>query len=470
RLLYTQIVHPDDLNKVKAEVRSLISGQTEEFTQDYRIMTKSGKVCWVDDMVWIKKDEYGAITHFQGIVIDITRRKITEQLLRESEERYRALAENSYDLICEISSELHFLYISPNFKDMLGYVKEDLLNKSILEFVHPDDIPGVIATLKKDIGSIILRLQHKDGEWKWFESAGKKFITAGGQKKGVVVSRDISERKKLEQQLIQTEKLMAVGEMSAMIAHEFRNALTSVKIILQLQNESVNLNPDEKNLISVAINSIYHMENIVQQLLNFAHPAPLELKIDNINKVIADCIPFIELQATKKGISIKKKFDYSLPDMFMNGPAVKDSIINLLLNAVQAIECEEEKSEKNITVSVKRAVITSTIRDFDSAMRSESRHSRYNSADEHDIIIEAGSECALIEIKDNGPGIEQGLLTRIFEPFFTTKEKGSGLGLPIVKRTINSHGGIITVDSIPGKGTSFKIYLPTKLIKVNEYS
>lgn len=470
RLLYTHIVHPDDLNKVKAEVRNLISGNTEEFKQDYRIMTKSGKVCWVDDMVWVKKDDHGRITHFQGIVIDITRRKMTEQLLRESEERYRALAENSYDLICEISSELHFLYISPNFKDMLGYEKEELLNRSILDFVHPDDIPGVIATLKKDVGSIILRLQNKDGEWKWFESAGKKFITAGGQKKGVVVSRDISERKKLEQQLIQTEKLMAVGEMSAMIAHEFRNALTSVKIILQLQHESANLNPDEKNLISVAINSIYHMENIVQQLLNFAHPAPLELKIENLNKVIIDCIPFIELQANKKGINIKKKFDYSLPEMFMNGPAIKDSVINLLLNAVQAFECEEEKPEKNISVSLKRIIINSTIRDFDSTMRSESRHSRYSSAEEHEIVIETGSECALIEIKDNGPGIDPALIIRIFEPFFTTKEKGSGLGLPIVKRTINSHGGIITVESTQGTGTCFKIFLPTKLIRVNEYS
>ncbi|MGE5681446.1 MAG: PAS domain S-box protein [Bacillota bacterium] len=467
-MFYSQIIYHEDLPRVLNEVNRLEQGEINEFMQDYRIISKSGDIRWVDDRVWAKRNEEGIVTHFQGIVIDITARKITEQLLRESEERYRALAENSYDLISEISHDLHFLYLSPNFKEVLGYNIADVINKSILDFIHPDDIPAVIATLKKDYGSVTLRYQHKNGEWYWFESAGKKFVTANGQKKGVIVSRDITERKKLEQQLIQTEKLMAVGEMSAMIAHEFRNALTSVKMILQLQSESENLNITEKNSVSVAINSIYHMENIVQQLLNFAHPVPLELQFEDINNVLIDCIPFIEMQANKRAITLHKKFDFSLPRMLINGPAIKDAILNLILNAVQAFDCYEPEVERRISISIRKILISESLRDFDFGISSD-KTSGYKprSPENPEIIIPKGSPCALIEIADNGPGIEPTAISRIFEPFFTTKEKGSGLGLPIVKRTVNAHGGIITVDSKVNSGTTFRIYLPTNLVKSN---
>ncbi|MDP4196767.1 MAG: PAS domain S-box protein [Bacteroidota bacterium] len=466
-LLYSDIIFQEDRKRVLSDVQRLSSGEIQEFVQDYRIITKTNEIRWVDDRVWAKKNENGEVTHFQGIVIDITKRKMAEKLLRESEERYRALAENSYDLICEISHELHFLYLSPNFKDMLGYETDEVLYKCILDFVHPDDIPTVIATLKKDFGSVTLRYRHKNGEWYWFESAGKKFVTADGQKKGVIVSRDITERKKLEQQLIQTEKLMAVGEMSAMIAHEFRNALTSVKMILQLQSESDNLNTSERNSISVAINSIYHMESIVQQLLNFAHPVPLEFQYEDINNVLTDCIPFIEMQANKKSIKVLKKFDFSLPKMLMNGPAIKDAILNLILNAVQAYDCNES-SEKKISVTIKKIVMAEPLEDFDFGISSD-KTSGYKpkSPDSPEILIPKGTTCAQIEICDNGPGIDPFVLSRIFEPFFTTKEKGSGLGLPIVKRTVNAHGGIIKVESKLEVGTTFRIFLPTNLTKKN---
>ncbi|HEX2960420.1 MAG TPA: PAS domain S-box protein [Ignavibacteriales bacterium] len=460
KIKFSQIIHPDDLPRIASEMNSFMLEKVNEFIQDYRILTKEGEIRWVDDRTWIRKDENGKVTHYQGIIIDITTRKNAEQMVRESEERYRALAENSYDLISEISQDLKFLYLSPNFYDVLGYHPPELINKSILELVHPDDVPSALSSLRRESGSAALRFRHKKGEWFWFESTGKKFRTAQGENRGVIVSRDISERKRLEQQIIQTEKLMAVGEMSAMIAHEFRNALTSIKMILQLQGESENLTMSEKESFGVAINSIYHMESVVQQLLNFAHPAPMESQIEDLNRVMNDCLPFIDLQAAKKSIHVVKKIEQNLPKMPLNSAGLKDAIINLVLNAAQAFDSGGSPDRRRISIMLKKVVLDETLRDYDFSASGEHMLIKYRNEENHEVVLEKGCLCVLIEISDNGPGIPDEILDKIFEPFFTTKEKGSGLGLPIVKRTVNAHGGVIQVFSRVNEGTTFRIYLP----------
>ncbi|MGE5401558.1 MAG: PAS domain S-box protein [Ignavibacteriales bacterium] len=460
KVRFSDIIHSDDLGRIISEINRFSKEGYSEFNQDYRIITKKGEVRWVDDRTWVRKNELGEVTHYQGIIIDITKRKRAEQLLKDSEERYRALAENSYDLISEISHDLRFMYLSPNFSDVLGYKNEELLNKSILELVHIDDLPSAISALKRDYGSAVLRFQHKNGDWYWFESTGRKFHTAGGEKRGVIISRDISERKMLEQQLIQTEKLMAVGEMSAMIAHEFRNALTSIKMILQLQSESENLTYSEKKSFGVAINSIYHMESVVQQLLNFAHPAPMESQIEDLNKVLNECLPFIEMQANKKSIQISKEIDMNLPLMPINVAGIKDSIINLILNATQAFDIGTPITERKISICLKKVTLKETLCEKIFGLGNNQSKYKHIDRENNQIVLEANSDCVLIKIRDNGPGIPGEILSKIFEPFFTTKEKGSGLGLPIVKRTVNAHGGIIQVESKVNEGTEFRIYLP----------
>lgn len=123
------------------------------------------------------------------------------EALRTSEMRYRALAENTYDLICELDQEGRYIYLSPNYPDVLGYAFSELLGRSAFELVHPDDLPGVLSEFAKQAGKVTFRLLHKSGEWRWFESTGKEHLTLNGEKRGVIVSRDISERKQAEEQL-----------------------------------------------------------------------------------------------------------------------------------------------------------------------------------------------------------------------------------------------------------------------------
>ncbi|MBI4534939.1 MAG: PAS domain-containing protein [Ignavibacteriae bacterium] len=270
---------------------------------------------------------------------------------------------------------------------------------------------------------------------------------------------DITKRKRLEQHIIQTEKLMAAGEMSAIIAHGFRNALTSIKMILQLQSESKRLNRTSRKSLSVALDSIYHMERVVTELLSFARPSPMGFRLEHLNRIIDEGIAFVQPHLGSHHIVLTKELDSKLPTMLLDGPHLREAVVNVLLNAVQAFGSRTTKSgNRRISVITRRIRMRKTLRDFAYTESSESPSSEGG----REIVLGKGTPCALIEISDTGPGIDRNVLSRIFDPFFTTKANGTGLGLPMVRRTVNAHGGIVTVSSGRGKGTAFRIVLPRR--------
>ena len=272
---------------------------------------------------------------------------------------------------------------------------------------------------------------------------------------------DITKRKRLEQHIIRTEKLMAAGEMSAIIAHEFRNSLTSIKMILQLQHESSHLNRAGRKSLSVALDSIYHMERVVTELLNFARPSPMGFREEQLNGIIDEGIAFVQPHLSTHHIVLTKELDSTLPAMFLDAPHLKEALVNMFLNAIQAFNDGGAKTgKKKISVITKRVRLRKTVRDFAFTESSESRGGSGRREDGQEIVLQKGIECALIEITDTGPGIERNIADRIFDPFFTTKANGTGLGLPMVRRTINAHGGVVTLNSVKGKGTTFWITLP----------
>ncbi|MBI2619532.1 MAG: PAS domain-containing protein [Ignavibacteriales bacterium] len=271
---------------------------------------------------------------------------------------------------------------------------------------------------------------------------------------------DITKRKQLEQRLLQTERLTAAGEMSALIAHEFRNSLTSVKMILQLQRESKNFFSHEKKSLDVALNSIHHMEGVVTELLNFARPSPMEFRPEQLLDVINDSISFIESHL-KKNIQIEKSLRDDLPSIELDAPHFKEAMINILLNAAQAIENKPRMKRKEI-VSVRTHTTTlgKELRDFTLRDNIGDAPDKDGVRSGREITLKKGTRCILVEVSDSGPGIPRNLLNRIFDPFFTTKSNGTGLGLPMVKQTVNAHGGIVTVESRRGAHATFRIYLP----------
>lgn len=276
----------------------------------------------------------------------------------------------------------------------------------------------------------------------------------------VAIITDVTKRKQLEEHLIQSEKLMAAGEMAAIIAHEFRNALTSIKMILQLQRESQRTGRSEKKSMDVALDSIYHMETIVQELLNFARPVPMAFRMARVDAVIQEAVAFVRIRIRKSRIALSTSLEDGFPELLLDSVHLKEAIVNLLLNAIQAVESKPPAADGDrITVLLKRAVLSRSFRQYaPPAATGETNGSERTDGGE--ILLRKGAACGIVSVSDTGPGIDRGMLQRIFDPFFTTKSNGTGLGLPMVKRTVNAHGGIVTVRSIQGKGTTFDLILP----------
>jgi PAS domain S-box-containing protein len=261
---------------------------------------------------------------------------------------------------------------------------------------------------------------------------------------------DISERKQLEEHMLKTEKLIATGEMSAIIAHEIRNSLTSVKMIMQLQRESSHLEEEQQSL-DVAIQSILRAEDVVNNLLRFARPSPYNFTNANVNDLLQDSLLLIQPQIKKKKIQINKQFDVSAPNIHIDVNRLKDVFVNILLNAVQAIN-------KNGRIELKCKVVQ--LKQKIEEVAYPNIKSDFHNAANFKVILQKNQKVFYIEIGDDGAGISAKGMNRIFDPFYTTKVNGTGLGLAIAKRTINEHGGIIQVASKERIGTVFSVFLP----------
>jgi PAS domain S-box-containing protein len=265
---------------------------------------------------------------------------------------------------------------------------------------------------------------------------------------------DVTKRKRFEQELVYTEKLTAAGEMSSFVAHEFRNSLTSIKMILQLLRESKRISRTEKKSLDVALDSMSHMEGIVIELLDFARPKPMQMAAWNLNTIVHESLEFVKSHMREKRVDLIEKLELPSDLLRLDESRIKESIINILLNAIQSMNAHPGVNRcGTITVVTKRERLRETMRDIAFGREGEGKH-------HSEIVLEKGSKCAVIEITDTGSGIEKDQLSRIFDPFYTTKINGTGLGLPMVKRSVNAHGGVVAIESKTGKGTTVRIYFP----------
>ena len=245
---------------------------------------------------------------------------------------------------------------------------------------------------------------------------------------GERVKKATAELAATQRQLFQSEKMAALGKLSAGIAHEIRNPLTSIKILIySLVDEMASDASREKDL-AVIETEIERVNKIIKQFLDFARPRPPSLERMDVHQVLEETLALVIYEMEGQGIALGKDFAPDLPPAPMDREQMKQVFLNLILNAIQAME---QGGKIKVFSALKR-----------------------QKAD--------GREAAFIEIafQDSGKGIPEEIRGRIFEPFFSTKEEGIGLGLPIAQRIVEEHGGEIRLESTPGKGTTFYITLP----------
>ncbi|WP_447971346.1 PAS domain S-box protein [Nitrospira sp. M1] len=377
-------------------------------------------------------------------------RKRAEEALRDSEERYRAIVENSYDLIFETTPSGTCLYLSPNCSHVLGYHVNELLGKSFFDFVHPDERARLADEFEQKVrilesGEMVCRLRHHTEEWRWFESHTKPFRTTTGNILVVIDARDITERKHAEEERLRATKLESVGVLAGGIAHDFNNILTSVfanvglsKMLATKQQAPADASIVER--LTAAEKACLRARDLTKQLLTFAKGGAPIKNVASISTFITDTVEF-----ALRGSNVKCELHlpHDLWAVEVDEGQMSQVIQNLVINADQAMP-----NGGVITVEARNTDIESTT----------------------SLPVNPG-RYVVVTIQDQGIGISSEYVSKIFDPYFTTKQKGSGLGLATTYSIMKRHDGHITVNSELGVGTTFLLYIPaakTMLIEAQE--
>jgi two-component system, cell cycle sensor histidine kinase and response regulator CckA len=358
------------------------------------------------------------------------------------EELFRLIGENAVDMIAVVTAEGERLYNSPSYQKWLGYSAEELEKTSAYEQIHPDDIGAVSAAAQEarttGVGRRLeYRVRHKNGQWRVLESTASAVRNAEGSvEKLVIVNRDITERRELEQQLVLSQRLEAVGKLSGGIAHDFNNLLGVIIGYSEALQESISAENPLREAIDEIQKAGQRAATLTQQLLAFSRKQVLEPKILDLNSIIVDMDKMLR-RLIGEDIELKFSIPADLGKVKADRGQLEQVILNLAVNARDAmprggaLQIETENAE---------------LGDEDVM-----RHRYVNPG-----------PYVLLKVTDTGTGMSAETQSHIFEPFFTTKEKGkgTGLGLATVYGVVKQSGGYIWVESEPGKGTSFRIFLP----------
>jgi PAS domain S-box-containing protein len=353
----------------------------------------------------------------------ITEKKYIEKTLEASESKYRLIAENTSDLIMVMDKDHSISYCSPSHEFVLGYQDFKFEGTALCELVHPDDVGMFRRTIKRmfenmEAHSMEFRLQQKEGRWIEFESRCRPVKGDGGIIEHIVIiSRDISERKKAEEFLLQSEKLSIVGEMAAGVAHEIRNPLTTIKGFLQIykrENHTIKYS-------DLLLSELERIETITSELLSLGKPQAVQLTHTDVKELIAYTVEFLSPQALLRNIEFKLSYEESTFPITCEKNQLKQVFLNILKNAIESMP-----NGGVIQISLRR---------------------------------EAEDECVIL-VKDQGCGIPEELIPRLGQPFYSLKEKGTGLGLMISHKIIKQHHGSITYRSKVNEGTLIEIRIP----------
>jgi PAS domain S-box-containing protein len=375
--------------------------------------------------VW---DTSGKLIRYQGTLVDVTERRKLERQLLQQEEFRRRLLESFPDLILVIDLEERYTFVSFRVRDLLGYQPEDLLGKKITAL---DDHSPELAALYHDVasgirifGSAEYGARHRDGTWRTMRASASQLFDADAKLGGVIVSvRDITTEKKLEQQIVQSERLAAMGAMIGGVAHELNNPLTSILGVSELLQDSQTTDAARKQ-IGILQQQARRAAEIVHNLTYFSRPpAPGKTPV-NLGEVVERTLNLHAYSLRKNNITVDFLREPGLPYVEGDPHQLMQVFLNLILNAEQAIREARDRG---------------TLR----------------------IRLGNTGESVWASFHDDGPGIPSDTLPSIFDPFYTTKRpgRGTGLGLSICKSVMKEHNGTIEAANAPGGGAVFTVTL-----------
>jgi PAS domain S-box-containing protein len=390
-----------------------------------------------------------------NVARDISKRIEVEKALRESEERYRSVVENSNDGIMILDDDLLILYANGELSQILGYSRNELEGSNFRKYLAEESLAPATEILEKkedkdkSLSQTAYFVVCKNNDKRCVKISANRIIDSSGAEKTVVQVQDITdqlrteqEKKQLEKQLIHAQKMEALGTLAGGIAHDFNNLLMGIESRVSIMRMKSDANHPHYRHIMAIEDIVMGAANLTQQLLGFARKGKYQIKPTSLNRLVETSAQMF--MRTRKEIKMHTKLQKRIWPVEVDQGQMEQVLVNLYVNAWQAMPDGGDLYVDTQNISLDHSFC-------------------------EPYEVPAGNYVR-ISLTDTGIGMDKETMGRIFEPFFTTKKgsKGTGLGLASAYGIIKNHKGIIQVDSTEGQGTTFDIYMPASNAKIVE--
>jgi len=423
---FAPIVHPDDLPIAVQKFEEARSGSKRA---DYKVRIRDAggdiKVLRINSTSII---EDGGFAGAMVIARDITENERLQEQLAMDKKFIDQLIENANAMIGVVNEEGKFIVFNKRFEEVTGFTKNEAIGEKPFELYVPEESRQIVIKKLREVESvhdIEIPIVSKDGRPLVATWSGAKVKLPSGKDGIVVVGQDVTEQKRMREELAQSKKLASVGKLVSGVAHELNNPLTVVMGYSQIMSTEQELGAKHREMAQKVFDAAARSKRIVENLLAFARKKKLEKHEININELIEGMLSLREHNLNINNISIVRDYNESLPTTHGDGHQLQQVFLNLINNAYDAMHVASGGG----TLEVKT----------------------YKS-----------NGNAILEFVDDGPGVPESLQEKIFDPFFTTKEvgKGTGLGMSVSYGIMKEHGGRIYLDKAYRNGAKFVIELP----------
>ena len=436
------MIHFEDRGRISLELDRVLQ-RTDYFAAEFRVVWPDNTIHWLYAKGQVYRDSHGNPVRMVGVNMDITERKRSEAALRESEERFRIMADTAPVMICASGPDKLATFFNAGWLTFTGRPMEQELGYGWTESVHPDDVDACLATYSASFEArgtchLEYRLRRADGEYRWVVCHGVPRFAPDGVFAGYIASCiDVTDTRRAQEEELARQKLESVGVLANGIAHDFNNLmggiLASSELALAGRADALLIDEELQRIKAAAV----HGGEIVRQLMIYSGKESPVFEPVDVSHVIEEMLPLLKISISKHAI-LNIELDENIPEVRANPAQIRQVVMNLVTNASEAVG--ERAGVILIRTSLARIGQVSI----------ESDPAKLPEGDYVQMVI-----------SDTGAGMTPEVHARIFDPFFTTKfpSRGRGLGLAVTHGIVRNHGGAIQVSS-SSNGTVFQVWLP----------
>ncbi len=438
---FLQALHQEDRASMRQMVEDALA-RGGEYESEYRIIHGDGRTTWVAGYGRVEFDGHAKPTCLRGVTRDITKRKVAEEALRESEGRFRTVADIAPVMIWMSGTDKEGVFFNKGWLEFTGRTVDQEVGEGWLKGVHPEDLAhclGVCGTAfgKREPFTVEFRLRRKDGEYRWMLDSGTPRFEADGTFLGYIGSCiDIGERKQAEldhqlqsMELARVGRLALMGELAASLAHEVNNPLgamvTNASAGQRLLAHGQLPAEELRELLADIVADGHRAREVIEGIRNMVRKSEASHSLVDMNDVIRDLLRIVRADAIARNVSLIAEVDENAGVVLADRVQLLQVLLNLTMNAFEALVV--------IRAEARRVVI-----------RAEP--------------VQDGKIC--VSVRDTGPGFPDGIVDQLFEAFFTTKAEGTGMGLAIARSIVEAHSGTLSGENCANGGALFTICLP----------